>query len=68
MLRELHPLTGYGRFVFPSLRSGHRPMSENTINPSLRRLGYDKETMTGRGFRALASTQRQRDGMVAGRH
>jgi len=57
MLRELHPLTGYGRFVFPSLRSGHRPMSENTVNASLRRLGYDKETMTGHGFRALASTR-----------
>lgn len=57
MLREVYPLTGYGPFVFPSLRSGHRPMSENTINASLRRLGYDKETMTGHGFRALASTR-----------
>lgn len=57
MLRELHPLTGYGRYVFPGLRTGQRPMSENTINASLRRLGYDKETMTGHGFRALASTR-----------
>lgn len=57
MLRELHPLSGYGRYVFPSLRTGNRPMSENTINAALRRLGYDKETMTGHGFRALASTR-----------
>lgn len=57
MLLELHPLTGRGRYVFPSLRTGNRPMSENTINAALRRLGYDKETMTGHGFRALASTR-----------
>jgi integrase len=57
MLQELHPLTGYGRYVLPSLRTGNRPMSENTINASLRRLGYDKDTMTGHGFRALASTR-----------
>jgi len=57
MLRELHPLTGYGRYVFPSLRTGNRPMSDNTINAALRRLGYDKETMTGHGFRALACTR-----------
>ena len=57
MLRDLHPLTGSGRYVFPSLRSFRRPMSENTINAALRRLGYNKETMTGHGFRALASTR-----------
>jgi integrase len=57
MLRDLHPLTGYGRYVFPSLRTGSRPMSENTINAALRRLGYDKDMMTGHGFRALASTR-----------
>lgn len=57
LLRELHSLTGYGRYVFPSLRTGQRPMSENTVNAALRRLGYDKETMTGHGFRALASTR-----------
>ncbi|MBS0569650.1 MAG: tyrosine-type recombinase/integrase [Proteobacteria bacterium] len=57
ILRGIHPLTGYGRYVFPSLRTGRRPMSENTVNAALRRLGYDKETMTGHGFRALASTR-----------
>jgi integrase len=57
ILRELGPLTGRGRYLFPSLRSPNEPMSENTINAALRRLGYDKETMTGHGFRALASTR-----------
>jgi integrase len=56
ILRELHPLTGRGKYVFPSLRSGERPMSENTVNAALRRLGYDKGEMTGHGFRSMAST------------
>jgi integrase len=56
VLRALQPLTGSGRYVFPSLRSLDRPMSENTINGALRRLGYAKDEMTGHGFRAVAST------------
>ena len=43
-------------YLFPSLRSASRPMSENTINGALRRLGYAKDEMTGHGFRAMAST------------
>jgi integrase len=57
ILRELEPLTGRGRYCFPSLRTPDRPMSENTINAALRRLGYDKDTMTAHGFRAMASTR-----------
>ena len=57
ILRELHRLTGRGRYCFPSLRTPDRPMSENTINAALRRLGFDKDTMTGHGFRAMASTR-----------
>lgn len=57
ILRDLQPLTGRGRYCFPSLRTADRPMSENTVNASLRRMGYDKATMTGHGFRALASTR-----------
>jgi integrase len=56
ILRELQPLTGRGRYCFPSLRAAAAPMSENTINAALRALGYDKVTMTGHGFRAMAST------------
>jgi len=55
-LRELHPLTGSGRYVFPSERTRDRPMSENTINAALRRMGYAKDEMTGHGFRSMAST------------
>jgi integrase len=56
LVRELRPVTGRGRYVFPSLRSGSRPMSENTVNAALRRLGYSTDEMTGHGFRSLAST------------
>lgn len=57
ILRDLQRLTGTMRYCFPSLRTPDRPMSENTINAALRRLGFDKDTMTGHGFRALASTR-----------
>ncbi len=57
ILRDLHALTGNGRYLFPGARDVHRPMSDNTINAALRRLGYDKETMTGHGFRHMASTR-----------
>lgn len=56
ILRGLRPLTASGRYVFPSLRTSDRPMSENTINAALRRLGYSNDEMTGHGFRAMAST------------
>ncbi len=56
ILRELHPLTGAGRYVFPSIRTSARPMSENTVLAALRRMGYTKDEMTGHGFRSMAST------------
>lgn len=56
VLRDLHPLTGNGRYVFPGARSTTRPMSENTVNGALRRLGYGKDELTGHGFRSMAST------------
>ena len=56
ILRDLSSHTGNGRFVFPSIRSRTRPMSENTVNAALRRLGYTKAEMTGHGFRSMAST------------
>ena len=55
-LKELMPLTGGGRYVFPSLTTTKRPMSENTVRVALRRLGFDNETMTPHGFRAMART------------
>lgn len=56
LLRELHPITGSGKFVFPSVTNAERPLSENTVNASLRRLGFAGEEMTGHGFRSMAST------------
>lgn len=53
---DIKPLTGDGRYLFPSIRSTARPMSDNTILSSLRRLGYSKEELTGHGFRGMAST------------
>lgn len=56
ILQELKPLTIRSEFVFSGLRSAKRPMSENTINAALRYLGFDGETITGHGFRAMART------------
>jgi integrase len=51
-LRELQPLTGSGTWVFPRLRSNGEPMSENTLNAALRRMGYERSKMTAHGFGA----------------
>ena len=56
ILRELHASTGDGKYLFPSVRSAARPMSDNTLNAALRRLGYTTEDMTAHGFRSMAST------------
>lgn len=56
VIRDLHPLTGRGRFLFPSPRTGERPMSDNGILSALRRMGFPKDEMTGHGFRAMART------------
>ncbi|MEV4783409.1 tyrosine-type recombinase/integrase [Burkholderia sp. LMU1-1-1.1] len=56
ILTRLNTMTGHGRYVFPSIRTEDRCMSENTINACLRGLGYAKEVMTAHGFRATART------------
>ena len=56
VLREIHPLTGHGRYVFPSPRTDSRPMSSNAILSALRRMGFAKDEMSGHGFRSMAST------------
>jgi integrase len=56
ILQSVYPVTGHGRYVFPSLRTGERPMSENTINAALRGMGYSKEVHCAHGFRATART------------
>lgn len=56
ILRELHTLTGTGKYVFPGARTNGRPMSDNAILAALRRLGIPKDEMSGHGFRAMART------------
>ena len=56
LFRQLHAFTGPAGYVFPSIRTRTRPMSENTINAGLRRLGFAGDEMTAHGFRSMAST------------
>jgi integrase len=56
LIAEIRPITGEDKYLFPSFQTRGRPMSENTINGALRRLGYAQDEMTGHGFRAMAST------------
>lgn len=63
LIKELTPITGHGAFLFPSLRTVTRPMSENTLNAALRRIGYSGEEMTAHGFRATFSTLANESGL-----
>ena len=57
IIRNLQAITGGGRWLFPSVRTTTRPLSENTLNAALRRLGYSSDQMSAHGFRAMASTR-----------
>lgn len=63
LLLELHAITGDRRYLFPSVRSADRYMSENTINAALRRLGFAQDEMTGHGFRSAASSMLNESGL-----
>ncbi|WP_323034835.1 hypothetical protein [Pararhodobacter sp.] len=63
LLDDLRRLTGNGVYLFPSLRTHLRPMSENTLNGALRRLGYGGEEMTAHGFRATFTTLANESGL-----
>jgi integrase len=56
ILRDLQLHTGQGHYVFPAIGGQPRPLSENTLNAALRRIGYGHEQMTAHGFRTTAST------------
>jgi integrase len=56
ILQELHALTGQGSYLFPSARTSKRPMSDNAVLSAFRRMGIQKDEMTGHGFRAMART------------
>jgi integrase len=66
ILRELKEISGDGDLLFPGLRSKHRPISDNSLNAALRRLGYAKDEMTTHGFRTLASTRLHELGFNSG--
>ncbi|MCR9061816.1 MAG: site-specific integrase [Rhodobacteraceae bacterium] len=63
LLNELEALTGDGVLLFPSLRTRDRPMSENTLNAALRRMGFGGDEMTAHGFRAVFSTLANESGL-----
>ena len=56
IIKEIHSLTGRGKYIFPSARGGSRPLRENGVRTALRTMGYNNETMTPHGFRATART------------
>jgi len=56
ILRDIWPLSDYGELVLPSIRSNRKPLSENSMNAALRRMGYSKDEMCAHGFRSAAST------------
>ena len=56
ILRDLRPLTGRGRYVFPSPLTAERPLSDNGVLSALRRMGFGKDEVTGHGFRATVRT------------
>jgi integrase len=63
LLCDLKAITGRGKFLFPSIRTPLRCMSENTINAALRRLGFAKEEMCSHGFRSAASSMLNESGL-----
>ncbi len=63
LLTELREISGDAEYLFPSLRSWHRPMSDNTLNAALRRMGYSGDEMTAHGFRASFSTLANESGL-----
>jgi len=65
ILMELKPLTDSSTWVFPGVRTNGEPMSENTVNAALRRLGYERTTLTAHGFRGMASTMLHEQGWAS---
>ena len=63
ILQDLQKRSGSGRLVFPAIHTALRPMSENTLNSALRRMGFDKDEMTSHGFRASASSLLNESGL-----
>ena len=65
ILEELRQLTGSGKYLFPSIRTIERPISDMTLIAGLRRMGFEKDEMSAHGFRAMASTLLNEQGYSA---
>lgn len=63
LLQELRSLARESEFLFPALHTTKRPLSDNTLNVALRRLGFENDEMTSHGFRAMASTLLNESGL-----
>ncbi|WP_281855906.1 tyrosine-type recombinase/integrase [Litoreibacter halocynthiae] len=63
LVEQLQAMNNKGDYLFPSLRTWTRPMSENTLNAALRRMGYSGDKMTAQGFRASFSTLANESGL-----
>ena len=66
LLSELRELTGWGELLFPSLSSSNKPISENTLNQALRRMGFSRDEVTSHGFRTTFSTFANESGLWSG--
>ena len=62
IIKAIEPLTADGKYLFPSIRTTARPISDNTLNAALRRLGYTKDEIVAHGFRAMFSTLAHEEG------
>lgn len=65
IIEDLREITGNSRYLFPQVRSWHRPISDGTLNAALRRLGYDKSEMTAHGFRSTATVRLNESGLFS---
>lgn len=63
LLAELKELTGWGELLFPAQTSVRKPMSENTLNQALRRMGFTADEVTSHGFRSTFSTFANESGL-----
>ena len=64
IFEELKAVARSSNYIFPSVTSNKRPMSDNTLNMALRRMDYDKSQMTAHGFRSMASTNLHEQGWL----
>lgn len=60
LLKRAREIDRHSTYLFPSLRTNRKPLSENAANSALRKIGYSKDEMVAHGFRSSASTMLNR--------